>query len=212
MTGRRWGLSVVDPGTWERVARLLKEEPDLSDSAVSRRLGVGRRASASVRRDLGMGPYRAARPWTAERIAAQCRAVPPGHLIWEGRLGQTGTPMVNRVLSVNQVSFRLHYRREPLGRVYGVCRRKCCVAGAHLQDDLLRAQDPSRMTLRGLDLLAIRTALSCDPPYPPLKLGEARLAFRLADLTGNGRELADRMNITARTFDRWKAKGAPSPW
>jgi hypothetical protein len=216
VTGRRWGTSAVEVGTWERIARALKEEPGLSDSAVSRRLGVGRRAAASVRRDLGIAPYQQTpRLWTTEQIAALCEPLPGGHQIWGGRVGGTGTPMADRVSSVNQVVFRLHYGREPLGRVYGVCRRKRCVAGAHLQDDLMRAQDPDRMTLHGLDLLAIRTALTCDPPFPRLKVPEARLAFRMVDLAeweDRGPELAARMSVTSRTFERWKAKGAPSPW
>lgn len=212
MTGRPWGRSSVDPGTWERIARLLKEEQGISDSEVHRRLGVGRRAAAAVRRDLGLAPYRPGTVWTLERIAEQATPLPGGHLIWEGRVGQGGTPMLNRCLSVNQAVFRLHHGREPLGRVYGTCRRKRCVAGAHLQDDLLCALDPGRLTVRGLDLQAIRAALSCDPPYPPLRLPEARLAFRLADLTVNGKELAARLSITPRTFERWKSKGVPSPW
>lgn len=215
MTGRPWGRSSVAPAVWERVARLLKEEPGISDSEVHRRLRVGRRAAAAVRRDLGMVPYRAGTVWTLERIAEQARPLRGGHLIWEGRVGQGGTPMLNRCLSVNQAVFRLHHGREPLGRVYGTCRRKRCIAGAHLRDDLLCALDPGRLTVRGLDLQAIRAALSCDPPYPPLTLAEARLAFRLVDLAdyeGRGRELAARLSITPRTFERWKAKGAPSPW
>lgn len=213
MTGRPWGRSFVEPGVWERVARLLKEEPGISDSEVHRRLGVGRRAAAAVRRDLGLDPYRPEPTvWTLERVAEQATPLLGGHLVWEGRLGRTGTPMLSRTESVNRVVFRLHHGREPLGRVYGTCRRKRCVAGAHLRDDLLCALDPGRLTVRGLDLQAIRAALSCDPPYPPLRLPEARLAFRLADLTVNGVELAARLSITPRTFERWKSKGVPSPW
>lgn len=212
MKGAPWGHSVVEPETWERVARLLKEEPGISDAAVSRRLGANRRHVASVRRSLGIAPYRQGRPWTPERLAAMTRTLPGGHLRWEGRIGSGGAPMATGLLTVNRVAFRLHYGREPLGRVAGTCRRKWCVAGAHLQDDVLRAMDPDRLTLRGLDLLAIRTALRCDPPYPPLRIHEARMGFRIADLSVSGTELAARLSISERTFERWKAEGAPSPW
>ncbi|MFM9590787.1 hypothetical protein ACKI16_29795 [Streptomyces scabiei] len=212
MSGRPWGTTAVAPELWERIARVLKAEEGIGDAEVARRLGCARRPVASVRRDLGIMPSQSRRRWTDDRFGELIRPLPGGHQLWEGRIAPGGTPMAGQFLTVYQWSFRLHHGRKPFGRVYGVCRRSRCVAGPHLQDDLMRALDPDRLTLRGLDLLAIRTALSCDPPYPPLKIEEARLAFRLADLDVPGPELSARLSICARTFERWKAKGAPSPW
>lgn len=211
MKGAPWGATVVAPELWERIARILKAEAVVSDAEVARRLGCARRPVASVRRDLGIPPVMSQAPWTQDRFLEATRPAPGGHRIWQGPIGSNGTPMAG-ASTAHRWAFHLHYGRKPLGRVHGACQRKRCVAGEHLQDDIHRALDPDRLTLRGLDLVAIRTALSCDPPHPPLKIEEARLAFRLADLSKPGPELSARMSITARTFERWKAKGAPSPW
>ncbi|MFB7574634.1 hypothetical protein [Streptomyces sp. NPDC056165] len=202
---------------WERVARLLKSE-NISNTHVAAQLGVGRPFVARVREDLGLPEYR--RPtqvWTQEQFDAATRSLPGGHRLWLGRMSPDGTPMANRKLSAYRVAYQLHYRRDPVGRVEGTCTRKRCVAACHQEDDVLRAAQSGRVTLRGMDLAAMRKALRDKPPYPPLRLDERRMAFRLADPALGVvaaevpvRELARRLGCCDETIRRWRDEGVPA--
>jgi hypothetical protein len=127
--------------------------------------------------------------------------------------------MAGKSLTAYRLAFRLHYDRQPVGRLIGTCRIKRCVAGAHLEDDVLRAAKtdgstltelPAGATWHGMDLVAIRRCLRGPAPWPPLKLPEARFAFRFSDPDMSATELARRLGLCSTTVERNRNKGVPS--
>ncbi|MEV6738614.1 hypothetical protein AB0N14_17465 [Streptomyces sp. NPDC051104] len=203
----------VRAALWEQIARLLKSE-DVSNTEAAVRLGVDRRFVARVRADLGLPQYQ--RPpvrWTQERFDQMTRQLRGGHRRWLGRTSPDGVPMASRDESAYRVAFRLHHGRDPVGRVEGTCTRKRCVAGGHQRDDVMRKTAPELpvgLTQNGMDLVAIRRALSGEPPYPPLKPKERRYAFRQADPDLSIAELSARLGCARRTISRWREKGVPA--
>ncbi|MFB7115182.1 hypothetical protein [Streptomyces sp. NPDC056291] len=201
---------------WERVARLLKEGP-ISNIGAARRLRVRKEFVREVRADLGMRPYRLLRhQWTVVDYEALSVPVDGGHRRWLGRFSTSNVPMAGQSQTAYQVAFRLLHGREPVGRCEGTCTRKACVAGEHQEDDVMRAAQPGRLTYQGMDLVAIRQALRGKPPYPPLRLEEKRMAFRLADpaLGVVSTEvpvvqLARRLGCCDQTIRRWRDEGVP---
>lgn len=200
---------------WERAARLLKAE-DISNVEAAERLGLCRNFVARVRADLGLPTHRPWEEWNQNRFEALTRLLPGGHRIWLGRCSPTGVPMAGRVVTAHKLAYRLHHGRLPLGRVRGTCTRSRCVAGGHQEDDVLRAADPARLSLHGMDLVAIRKALRGEAPYPSLDLAEQRMAFRLADPAVGvvdrpypAVELAERLGCHERTVNRWRSQGVP---
>ncbi|MFE6551657.1 hypothetical protein ACFVHS_25100 [Streptomyces sp. NPDC057746] len=205
-------MHASDPDKWESVARLLKADY-ISNAQVSARLGVTLRFVARVRKDLGIPSYSCERPWTQERFDAMTRQLRGGHLRWMGRHTDAGLPVATQTETAYRVGFRLHHGREPVGRVQGTCSRKRCVAGAHLQDRLMRqaaGEQTTGLTQDGMDLVAIRRALQGDPPYPPLKPKEKRYAFLQAHPDASLAELSERLGCSDRTISRWREKGVPS--
>ncbi|MCX4609493.1 hypothetical protein [Streptomyces mirabilis] len=210
----------MTPERWERIARLLKDGP-ISNGEVSRRLGEDRRAVAGVRADLGLPEYvqPAAKQWTREDFEAMSIPLRGAHRRWRGRVQRDGTPVADGKLTAYRLAFRLHHDREPVGRVLGTCRMKRCVAGAHLEDDVLRAarddgssltELPAGATWQGMDLVAIRRCLRGPAPWPPLSLPEARFAYRFSKPSMSAAELARRLGLCATTVERYRTKGVPS--
>jgi hypothetical protein len=206
----------VNPQKWERIARLLKSEY-VSNKEVAQRLGVGKEAVAEVREDLGLPRFVLRRTWTREEFEALAPRIRGGHRLWRGRRSPDGTPVAGQKVTAYRVSFRLHYQREPVGRVKGTCTRKWCVEGAHLADEVLRAaraaQEPAELptaaTWRGMDIVAIRRCLRGAPPWPELSLREARFAFRYSDPAMSSAELGRRIGLRPETVQRYRTKGAP---
>ncbi|MFB6963470.1 hypothetical protein ACFCYB_42685 [Streptomyces sp. NPDC056309] len=201
---------------WERVARLLKEGP-ISNIGAARRLHLSKEFVREVRADLGMSPYRQLRhQWTVVDFEALSVPVDGGHRRWLGRFSTSNVPMAGQSQTAYQVAFRLLHGREPVGRCEGTCTRKACVAGEHQEDDVMRAAQPGRLSYQGMDLVAIRKALRGKPPYPPLRLEEKRMAFRLADpVLGVVAaevpvvQLARRLGCCDQTIRRWRDEGVP---
>ncbi|MET8609715.1 hypothetical protein [Streptomyces misionensis] len=199
---------------WERTARLLKAQPNISNCQAARRLGLYKDFVRQVRADLGLPVYRQ-NTWTQAKFDATTMQVAGGHRLWLGRWEDGRKPMAGKV-AARRLSYRLQHGREPVGRVEGTCTRGRCVAGDHLEDDVLRAAQPGRLTLHGMDLVAIRTALRGEPPYPALGRHEQRMAFRLADpALGVVHEeipvveLARRLGCADNTVRRWRDEGVP---
>lgn len=202
---------------WEAVARLLKSEP-LSNRQIAERLHVGRQFVAQVRADLGMPAFRHhRRVWTREDYERTTVQVRGGHRLWRGRRMANGSPVTSRSESAYKIAYRLHYGRDPVGRVGPVCTRKFCVEGAHQHDQVLRdeaadaqlTEMPSGSTWRDMDLVAIRRALHGPAPYPLLDEDEQRFAARFADPEMTTKELARRLNCAWRSAKSWRSKGAP---
>lgn len=205
----------MSPEKWERIARLLKEGP-VSNREAARRLRASTGTVAKVRADLGMAPYVVHRSegWTARDYEELSVPLRGGHVRWRGRHSPTGAPMAGKELTAYRLAFRLHHGRDPVGRVTGTCRMKRCVAGAHLADAVVRAaksvtESPAQATYQGLDMVAIRRALTGPAPYPPLTLAEQRAGFRLAASSASVSELAGRLGLSERTVQRWRTQGAP---
>ncbi|MFJ6561996.1 hypothetical protein ACIQMV_19470 [Streptomyces sp. NPDC091412] len=202
---------------WERVARALKEG-HVSNIEVARQLGVRKEFVREVRADLGIAPFRMLRRhWTVVDFEALSVPVDGGHRRWLGRFSTSNVPMAGQSQTAYQVAFRLLHGREPLGRCEGTCTRKACVAGEHQEDDVMRAAQPGRLSYQGMDLVAIRQALLGKPPYPPLRLEEKRMAFRLADpalgVVARGVPvvgLARRLGCCDQTIRRWRDEGVPA--
>ncbi|WP_328434511.1 hypothetical protein [Streptomyces sp. NBC_00425] len=202
---------------WERIARALKTE-SMGNAQIAAKLGVGAEAVRKVRADLGMSAYRhRLKVWTWAEFEKSAPRLQGGHRLWKGRRGPSGVPMANRRLTAYQLAFRLHHGRDPVGKVTGRCRKKGCVEGSHLVDKILRdgidaslTELPAEATYRGMDVVAIRRCLRGDPPWPPLKLAEARFAFRFANPDMPATELSERLGLCATTVERYRKKGVPS--
>ncbi len=75
-------------------------------------------------------------------LARHLQSVDGGHVRWTGSTDTHGVPVVvyQQVKgSVRRAVFRLRYGREPEGPVRAGCGVRSCVAGAHLEDRLMRA-------------------------------------------------------------------------
>ncbi|MGJ3559006.1 hypothetical protein ACR6C2_08505 [Streptomyces sp. INA 01156] len=124
--------------------------------------------------------------------------------------------MAGKDMTAYRLAFRLHHGREPEGRMVGTCRIKRCVAGAHLEDNVLRAAKtdwslPSELPVGdvpghghgGDPPVPVRAG-----PWPPLALLEARFAFRFANPDMSATELARRLGLCADTVQRYRKTGA----
>ncbi|MDX3345982.1 hypothetical protein PV387_23120 [Streptomyces sp. ME02-6987-2C] len=210
----------MNPQLWESIARALKTAGGpVSNEAVSQRLGCARRSVAKVRADLGLQPYIVERRggWTLADYEALTVPLRGGHRRWRGRHSSDGVPMAGRALTAYRLAFRLHHDRPPVGWVIGTCSLKRCVAGAHLEDDVLRAaraaqvpaELPTEATWRGMDIVAIRRCLRGPEPWPALSLVEARFAFRFSDPGMSAADLGRRLGVRPETIQRYRTKGAP---
>lgn len=211
----------MKPQLWESIARALKTAGGpVSNETVSRQLGCARRSVAKVRADLGLQPYTVERRsgWTLADYEALTVPLRGGHRRWRGRHSSDGVPMAGRSLTAYRLAFRLHHQRPPVGWVIGTCSLKRCVAGPHLEDDVLRAvraahvpaELPTEATWRGMDIVAIRRCLRGPEPWPDLSLDEARLAFHFSDPGMSAAKLSRRLGLSAETIQRYRTKGVPS--
>ncbi|MDN3056913.1 hypothetical protein PH213_20630 [Streptomyces sp. SRF1] len=123
------------------------DDAEVSNLAVARRLGVGAERVRSARAKAGVPAYRRGRrrvyaTW-AEAFAARTVAVEGGHLHWTGARSPHGTPVLHLGLETRTAyrhAFRAEYGRDPVGNVAPApgCGYGGCVAGAHLEDRLMR--------------------------------------------------------------------------
>lgn len=203
---------------WDTVARLLKSDPPLSDRAVAVQARVDRGFVRQVRADLGLPVFvRQARAWTVDEFLKETTLIRGGHRLWRGRRSVNGSPVFGHTSkTVYRLVFRLHYGREPVGRVSRSCTRKFCVEGSHQRDQVLRDEAaaaeltelPAGTEWRGMDLVAIRRALTGPAPYPPLEDDERHFAARFADPAMTTKELARRLGCCEQSAKRWREKGA----
>ncbi|MEU5834543.1 hypothetical protein ABZ820_12835 [Streptomyces diacarni] len=130
--------------TREEIAAAL--DNTVSNVAVARHLGIHSERVRRVRAKAGVPPYprggrRAAHATWAEAFAARTVAVRGGHLRWAGARSQHGTPVLHlrtQTQTAYRYAFQVEHGREPVGNVAPGCGYCGCVAGAHLEDRLLR--------------------------------------------------------------------------
>ncbi|MEU7323325.1 hypothetical protein ABZ682_22655 [Streptomyces griseoviridis] len=211
----------MKPELWESIACALKAaKAPVSNETVSRQLGCARRSVAKVRADLGLPPYRVEHRggWTLADYEVLAVPLSGSHRRWRGRHSSQGVPMAGKDVTAYRLAFRLHHGRMPVGRLVGVCTLKRCVAGGHLEDDVLRAlradrlptELPSAATWRGMDIVAIRRCLRGPAPWPELSLREARFAYSFSDPAMSAAEVGRRLGLRAETIQRYRAQGVPA--
>ncbi|MEW2068460.1 hypothetical protein [Streptomyces sp. NPDC007346] len=134
----------------EEIAAAL-DDVGLSNVAVARDLGCGAERVRRVRAAAGIPPYRRGRrrsyeSWP-EAFVARTVAVDGGHVEWLGPVSRTGTPLLRlgaETQTAYRYVFRVHHGRDPEGNAAPGCDFPGCVAGAHLEDWLLREQRRAR--------------------------------------------------------------------
>lgn len=174
----------------------------------------GARALSAAPAAAGPGRFPPSTTW-AEAFALRTVAVEDEHVHWTGSVSDHGTPVLrlrNDQMSAYRYAFRLEYGREPEGRLSSTCAYEVCVAGIHLEDRHMRDVGLHRIPVgatwhAGMDLVAVRRALSGVPPRPTLREEEERYAVVVG--TGRGlsaEELAQRLGIAPRTVVRWRTE------
>ncbi|WP_327421876.1 hypothetical protein OG763_15170 [Streptomyces sp. NBC_01230] len=200
----------------------------VSNLAVARELGVGPERVRRVRVKEGVPVYPRGRrgsgeSW-AEAFAARTLAVDGGHLDWTGSLSEHGTPVLRvsrETETAYRYAFRVHHGREPQGKSGPVCGFPRCVAGAHLEDRVMREErlaKEERPRVRGrmdppagatwhrdVDLIAVERIMRGSLPVPELTEDEQRYAAVVMTQAGvGGEEIALRLGVAARTVTRWR--------
>ncbi|WP_433916898.1 helix-turn-helix domain-containing protein [Streptomyces sp. NBC_01744] len=200
----------------------------VSNLAVARELGVAPERVRRVRAKEGVPVYPRGRrgsgeSW-AEAFAARTLAVDGGHLDWTGSVSEHGTPVLRvrrETETAYRYAFRVHHGREAQGNSGPVCGFPRCVAGAHLEDRVLREErlaKEERPRVRGrmdppagatwhrdVDLIAVERFMRGVPPVPELTEDEQRYAAVLMTQAGvGGEEIAQRLGVAARTVTRWR--------
>ncbi|MFE4397193.1 MULTISPECIES: hypothetical protein [Streptomycetaceae] len=87
------------------------------------------------------------------KLAALTRPTGDGHLDWTGPHDSGGRPLLNwrgRHCAPARPAFAQHYGRPPEGRVTAACDHPGCLAGAHLDDRLTRAEHARAYAALGL--------------------------------------------------------------
>ena len=98
---------------------------------------------AQVRADLGLPPTSKSLLTLEEKWATYTRPLDGGHLEWTGPRSHYGTPLFRHGGTRHQaavVAFRQVHSREPVGYVKAGCGSTHCVAPAHVEDQVIRAQ------------------------------------------------------------------------
>ncbi|WP_371799117.1 hypothetical protein OG963_14950 [Streptomyces sp. NBC_01707] len=200
----------------------------VSNLAVARELGVAPERVRRVRAKEGVPVYPRGRrgsgdSW-AEAFAARTLAVDDGHLEWSGPLSEHGTPVLRlgrAAETAYRYAFRVHHGRDAEGKSGPVCGYPRCVAGAHLEDRVLREERLSkeeRPRVRGrmdppagatwhrdVDLIAVERFIRGALPVPELTEDEQRYAAVAMTQAGvGGEEIALRLGVAARTVTRWR--------
>ncbi|MFI5629145.1 hypothetical protein ACIA8E_07155 [Streptomyces sp. NPDC051664] len=213
--------------TADEIAAAL-DGAEVSNLAVARKLGVSPSRVRRVRAKEGLPAYPRGRrgsgdSW-AEAFAARTLAVDDGHLEWTGPLSEHGTPVLRlgrAAETVYRYAFRVHHGRDAEGKSGPVCGFPRCVAGAHLEDRVLRKErlaKEERPRVRGrmdppagatwhrdVDLIAVERFMSGVNPLPELTEDEQRYAAVLMTQAGVGaEEIALRLGVAARTVTRWR--------
>ncbi|MFJ2004748.1 hypothetical protein [Streptomyces chartreusis] len=119
----------------------------LSQAEIARRTGASPLTVQRIREYLGLpAPKQGQQPLKYPTQEAAFRAytqpADDGHLTWTGRVAGTGTPVLRHrdtQESAYRIAFRLHYGRQPVGRVLAQCDVPLCVAGRCLADRTVRA-------------------------------------------------------------------------
>lgn len=129
----------------EEIAALLRAG-DLTESAIAAKVGVSRPTVHNIRKEYGLpAPLWGSTPKHAsieDAYRANTTTLADGHAAWNGRHARGNVPMAKHRRheeSAYRVAFRIHHGREPQGVVAPACGRPACVAGAHLEDRLIRS-------------------------------------------------------------------------
>ncbi|MFE2967512.1 hypothetical protein ACFXKC_28340 [Streptomyces sp. NPDC059340] len=117
----------------------------VSGTQIARRLHVAQKTVAAIRAELGLptapSGRRAQHASVEDAFLARVTALDEGHARWPGKTSRDGVPLVlhrRQRESVYRVAFRVHYGRNPEGLVRPGCGMPGCVAGAHLEDRVVR--------------------------------------------------------------------------
>ncbi|PWI09747.1 hypothetical protein DIZ27_14520 [Streptomyces sp. NWU339] len=134
--------------TNEQIVRHLTSS-EVSNLSVAQALGVPWGRVNEVRQQLGLETYQRGRrvpekSWE-EAVRRRVKPVSGGHAVWTGNRHPNGTPVLSwrgRAQTAYRAVFRMHYGREPEGKVsHSVkCKAEYCVAGWHLEDRVIRAR------------------------------------------------------------------------
>ncbi|MFF1834153.1 helix-turn-helix domain-containing protein [Streptomyces sp. NPDC058231] len=215
-------------------AEIAAELDGAEVSNLARELGVGPERVRRVRVKEGVPVYPRGRhgsgeSW-AEAFAARTLAVDGGHLDWTGSVSEHGTPLLRvrrEAETAYRYAFRIHHGREAEGKSGPVCGFPRCVAGAHLEDRVLRVErlaKEERPRVRGrmdppagatwhrdVDLIAVERFMGGAPPVPELTEDEQRYAAVLMTQADVGaEEIAQRLGVAARTVTRWRLEAGLS--
>lgn len=201
---------------------------EVSNLAVGRELGCSPERVRRVHAKEGVPVYPRGRRGSGESweeaFAARTLAVDGGHLDWTGPLSEHGTPVLRlgrEAQTAYRYAFRVHHGREAEGKSGPMCGYPRCVAGAHLEDRVLREErlakeerprvrgrmdpPPCATWHRDVDLIAVERFMSGVPPLPELTEDEQRYAVVVMTEAGVGAEvIAQRLGVDARTVTRWR--------
>lgn len=137
----------------DAISRLVRE--GMTNLAVARELSVDRRSVARVRAMLGVPPK--TNGTSTEHKLDRFTTEPDmgGHVLWTGRTGPSGTPVIRHLgkeLPAAAVAFERRTGQPPVGTCRSECGVKHCVADAHVQDDIERRRvRMQERALYGLD-------------------------------------------------------------
>jgi DNA-binding CsgD family transcriptional regulator len=136
---------------YDEIAALL-QRGDSTESEVAKQLGISRTTVRNARQRYGLpAPLHGSKPrHNSIEDAYRAQTVPArdGHADWAGWRTGNDVPMVKHCYheeSAYRVAFRIHHGRDPESVVIPVCGKPRCVAGAHLEDGVIRQ---SRETAR----------------------------------------------------------------
>lgn len=197
-------------------------DAQVSNLEVADRLGCGEGRVRRVRATAGILPYRRGRraqygTW-AEVYEAHTIAVEGGHLEWTGPVSEYGTPLMRlraETTTVYRYAFRLQHGRDAEGKTLPECGYEHCVAGAHLEDRVMRehredlgllSPPPQATWYRDVDLVAVRRVMQGIRPRPALTDREVRYAVVAMTRAGiSAEDIAQRLGLLKRTVVRYRS-------
>lgn len=115
-----------------------------TNSAIARDLQCDRKRVREIRQALAVPNPPRYTLTLEQKWAALIRAADGGHLTWAGeRASGSHTPVLRyreQSYSPASIAFRIHHGREAQGYVFAECGLTHCVAPAHVDDEITRAQ------------------------------------------------------------------------
>ncbi len=122
-----------------------------TDTAIAADLHLDRRTVAAIRAELGVAPTTNSTTKEAKLNRFSTEPDPAGHVLWTGRFGTSGSPIIRhlkRDYTAASVAFERRTGRKPVGTCRADCGMTNCVADDHVEDDIERRT--VRLQLRAL--------------------------------------------------------------